>query len=416
MKPSLVQLQSLVSGSFWVAASLLAKSAVLVGVGIYAYDSLQGSDVSRFFQLVFIQSIIISVVSAAGYFSTIERADGVRDVRVITGHVGVALLVAAMSVIAAFVYFEGFERDMFMLVSLGALATGVTAPFYGVSCRVCGFRGTYLPQICLAVLSALFLILLAAATGDGDGSAHMPYLFLVGFQLAAAVLVVVRVVPSLSIFVEGTLRARPADYSGFSRVLVYGVLNAGTVLGIFVAREIWSGNVAVAYSATVFLLLRIADSGLQVLSMVWAAVPGSIDWVVRWRRRIFVAILAGLAASLSGLGILTLGGAPIFVTFVISQALLELVRVPATSAFVLQMTRGTSLSYAGYVVAALASGAGVSLVWPALLRHEFGLFVLMAVMAASGGLVTMIALGRYPKKLQKNGDLPIKSSPGGDVV
>ncbi|SFH05988.1 hypothetical protein SAMN04488020_10688 [Palleronia marisminoris] len=379
-----------------IGLSIAARSCFMLGLYLLAGTALSASDAARFFQLVFLQAILIAFVSAAGFFR-VQRLDAEDDVRdyIIAG---ICLLpLSGIFPLLLLGIFPVYREIWPVLIPiwLGASASALAGPWAAVVQKRTGPFRAFGPTCLSALAVSPGLVLLL------NDAAHpaLPYLLLGAFQIGNLALLVV--------FCPGLLRdvmarVEVAGASGAWRFVKegagVGAINVTSLLATFGLREVWRNDATPEFAALVFLLLRVTDTILQLghMTLAGSSVPERMFTSPRAGGALAlsslaaVALLAGIAGTVEAEGVS-------YGTMIVLLLACEAIRGGWSIAVLYQMAHFQLRSYAIYMLGALVPGVAVYVLvfsfWP-----EVALIAYLAalIIGAAGLTIRRARLQRVP--------------------
>ena len=332
-----------------------AKALLQVVIAAAILSNSTPENAIALFQLFFLQATCIALISAAGYmrgFATGESPDLIADL--LASRLFLAVLVVAL-VVPFHSALPGGE-DLIMekvLLAIGAVATGLTAPLQGHLARTRGNLAGFGPSLLFSVLATILTVAISWQ------STPWAIAYLTLSQVGTLSLMLWRA----KRIVRATAARLPSiatmDFVASNLVVFFvGAANVAGMLFTFFIREYWSAIVPKEAAATIFFMLRIADSVLGTATLL----------MVRLDLRKHIATLRGplgyIALLIALLIALTSIHAAYYVvampfSIAIAQLVVELVRYPSSAAYIVQSSNPRSLRYLTFIILPQLIGAAI---------------------------------------------------------
>lgn len=355
----------------------------MLGLFLLAGHALSASDAAQFFQLVFLQAILIAFISATGFFR-VQRLQAENDILdyIIAGFC--LLPVSALFLLVFLGVFPVYREIWPVLVPIwvGGAASAVAASWSAVVQKRAGPFRAFGPT-CLSVgIVAPSLVLLS------DGSAHVavPYLLLGAFQVINLALLFA-FCPDLLRAVLG--RAMTAGASGAWRFVRegagVGAINVVSLLATFAVREAWRMETSAEFAALVFLLLRITDTVLQLghMTLAGSSVPTRLFSSPKAGTTLFltgIACFAMVAAIPAAVGPKEIALGAVILLLLACDAIRGLWSI----SILYQMASFRLRSYAIYMLSALVGGIAVfGIVLPSYPEAALAAYLATQIMVAA---------------------------------
>jgi hypothetical protein len=380
-----------------ILLSVMARAGLFLALSWHVYRVAEAAAVAAFFQDLFLQSVMITFLSASSFFAVVSKGwDQSRDAMLVLTHLLMAVAtVAVIPVLYGTGVLDGSAATLGALLA-GAIATGVGSPLTAVIVRSRGPWMAYTPAIFAA---PLFLGLIAV---PGLDPVFACVAAVVGFQITvfAASAFIARDV-FVQFRAQGAAMMTRAVVRPLWGTFVFGALNTVFVGYFYWFREAWVGLQAAEISAAVLFVYRIFDTLLGIVITDLGSRIDAVRLVERWAKAMLLP-LAGLCvvvfAALWWLGQQDLSP----VTFAVAgQALLEAVRLPAMVYFLYQSARRASGGYVIYILGTV--GVSYALLFALPLQaypNGFYLFVVLTTLLSSAFTCGLAVLYPVNKRVQ----------------
>jgi hypothetical protein len=358
---------------------------------VFVAASLSSNQASRVYQLLFLQGGLIALLAASAYargahLAATRAAIGTttrRFVRYLT-----------LGVLAAFAIAVGFlplddattkvRIGVLAFMVLGAAGSALNGLLQGLTVMTRGASAAFLPTLVLNLLACLVTLGLWG---------RQPLLLVAAVwalpQIAAPlVLVVLR--PELRRTLRDPGTAGEADTDHFAAT---GIVNAASVPIAYVFRERWAAAQKSSEAAVGFLIVRFTEIGYQILYMVLASTPHTVNRFVTWlssgARRLRLVLLA---IPLTGLGMSSAMIESSWSTarFLIAECLVAPGRILCVFCLLYLLGRPTTRAYQVAVGSSALISASLMLV-PWLQESPYALQVLQAAGFLPTAVVTAVA-------------------------
>ncbi len=373
------------SRAVFVGLSLGGRAAFFLALSALVYARAEPTAAVAFFQLMFLQAVVITFLSASGYFRALNTTeDATGKISLLAAHLvlaGLSLLALPPMLIWGGALYPSVS--VLLLVWGGAVAAALSGPLTGLTLASRGPARAFGPQAVLAVLCAV------AAFHPIFGGRLGPYLLVAVFQgatmlwLAAQNAAVVR--GAAAQVWRGGLRQ---VFDTQSATLAYGAINTGTLSVVFIFREIWSMSAPPALVAAAFFALRFSDTlsqGVMLVMARHALLARMADWLAG---RGMVLLAAALVLQLAAIDALASGSISMPLVFAFAAlAVTDLSRLPINLVFLLQIGRERPQDFAVYALATplLAFGATAAL---GGIPSPGGIFTYLALSATIGAIIS----------------------------
>ena len=333
----------IVSRTLAIGGAIAARAGLMLVLSALVYARATPEQGALFFQILFLQGIVIAFLSAAGFF----RAQGLKAEAVesyLAGMLLMALPSVALPVGAALVLpAYAAEGAALFVMWLGAVCAALAAPLSSLVMQARGPWAAFLPAMAGAGLAAAALALGARDHWDG----LLPYLALAGFQAVTFAGLAVQMRGPLGAAL-GRIARRDLGpvWAHLRETAGVGAVNVAHLLALFALREVWAGRAEAEIVAAVFLMLRLSDTALQLVQMVLSGYGVAIRlFEARRAPVVFGGMALGAAVALGGLG--ALGSAwPVLLLALAMQVAVDVLRLPWSLGYLYQMTRFDLRRYA----------------------------------------------------------------------
>jgi len=332
-----------------VGSSIFSRAVFFLSLASYVYASNSDHDVVVFFQLLFLQAIVIAFLSASGFFraqnfTTADQASAFFSVYLV---LGVSSLLALLGFLFFSEQYSAYKIPV-ILIWGGAVFTAFSSPLSGYLIISQGPIKTFLPSIVVAIICTLIV-----GFSPYEMIGLQPYLLIVGYQAVTFLVLAVLakdVVASAIVIVKNL---KVSEYLGH----VKENLNIGVILTIHLAiifqfRETWSSSVAPSVASAVFLVFRFSDTLMQFTHMVLSrhAVVSKVYFAGNSSRIALVLVWAGICSfGLYYTAQYSAAFAPLMFA-ITAQIILDIFRQVWGLAFLSQMENFKLMNYYWYVI------------------------------------------------------------------
>lgn len=391
-----------------IAAATAAKGLFGLAISIFIGARIDATAAVGYFQLLTLQSTFITFISGSAFVRG-ARADHESElvpsmVRFQLGFMLASSLLAIAGVVAFLSpdYLNSTPGD-FATIIASLLASAVFSTLIGLlqgllvrrTGRARVFTGTIIGNLlgCVVLVALWFRFDLVSATA------------LLAFVQAAIFLQLVIHPQAQEILAKALLPAQKValDWSAAK----IGLANTLFMAGLFAAREIWKNEHPPELAASVFLILRISDTLMQVPALFFGS---SIETIRRWEAAIarsaaFFVVLATVGllftAAITALAALTTAVASASLAIVIAaQLIVDFQRLPATAANLSMLMRRNANPYVFAIIGSLL--AAVTIAWTtSLLRQASGLYILLVLLSIGQIVGALVNVRSRPESLSK---------------
>lgn len=335
----------ILSRTFAIGLSILLRAALLLFVSTLVYKIASPSEATIFFQIVYLQAIAVAFLSASGFF----RAQSLETDADAADYMGAIMILALPSLFlpaAVAVLDDDYANRIpeLLIMWVGAVSTALAAPLSALTMRRKGPFAAFLPA-CLSASIVLGGIWIAKDRTWYDLTA---YLALSGFQVLTLILLGLSARDILRLSLKNlSWRTKYMPWRFVQETIGVGSINVTIMLIAFGLRELWASATTPELAAAVFLLLRVSDTGLQLIHMVLSGYSFPI-LLILWRHtpylQIFTTALSvGLLTTLSRTYDAALLSPIIFATLM--QVAADITRYPWSFGFLYQMVYFKMASY-----------------------------------------------------------------------
>lgn len=383
----------IISRTLSIGLSILLRAGLLLFLSGLVYTLSAPEDTKVFFQIVFLQAIVIAFLSASGFF----RAQALKDDGEAADYLAAMVLLIVPSLalpLLLAVLDQDYSGRLLALMAIwsGAVATALATPLSAlVMTRLGPFRA-FLPA-CISATVVLFALWLAAERNWFD---LLPYVALASFQILNFTLLALQqrslIVAALRrLFGKKLKELKGYVLEGFG----VGASNVAHLLVVLAVREIWSDSVSDELAAALFFVLRVSDTGLQLLHMVLSK-NALVERLIEIGRApvlqaISFSLAIGIAVVVSRWGIS--GDWHPLALAVGMHLAVDLARYPWSLSFLYQMHRFRMHRYLAFTLAPPVIALVVAA--PLLIAGApMALTVFMAIITWSGSTITALQARR----------------------
>ncbi|MCK4712496.1 MAG: hypothetical protein KAT26_06415, partial [Marinosulfonomonas sp.] len=248
-----------------VGLSMISRAVLLLVLSGYVYAANPDQEVVVFFQLLFLQSIVISFLSASGFF----RAQNLTSSDEVASFVSVYLLliIFSLAVLSGFLFFSNHYSELKLPVSLiwfGAIFTSLSGPLSGYLLNTRGPLVAFLPSIIGAVICVIAIVF-----SPYEMVAIHPYLLMTTYQAVTFFILAFLSRNTIAKAIRHLRNLKLAEYLGHSREnIAIGIIHTFQMGLFFIFRENWANSVSLELAAAVFIVLRFSDAAIQFSHMV----------------------------------------------------------------------------------------------------------------------------------------------------
>ena len=250
-----------------IGLSIALRAVLLLVVASLVYEAAPAEEATAFFQILFLQGIIVAFLSAAGFF----RVQDISDEAVVD-YFAAALMLVPLSLVlpvGLIIFDPEYQVYWIAIVVLwtGGVATALAAPLSGLILRENGPFAAFLPSCIGTVLGAgcLGFWLMVGA----NWHPILPYLVLAGFQCVTFALLAVQ---AKGVLRAAILRLRTDRlmhvWTHATSTFGIGLANVMHMVAVLTLREFWADRADAEIAAAVFLILRFSEAAFQFVHMV----------------------------------------------------------------------------------------------------------------------------------------------------
>jgi hypothetical protein len=384
-----------IAGVAPIALSVAARAVLFLGLSWYVYAAAAPAAAAGFFQDLFLQSVMITFLSASSFFAMVSKSwDAAKDRLLLLSHGIMAVGAVAVVVLCSRFGTFGAQADVLYLLLAGAVATGLASPLTGLIMRKRGAWLAYGPSI---IAAPLFLGTLLISVSD---AVLAGILAIVGFQIT--VLLALAVIARHMLI--DALRAIPDMMTGPAlralwATFVFGALNTALVGYVYWFREAWVLLQVAEISAAVLFVARISDTAVGIIMTDIGARVHAVNLVeqrVKWLPAVVIALGLSGGALLLALNAVTLSPTVFAIT---GQVVLECVRLPLIVFFLYQSARRSAGGYISYTLGTVMISMAVMLIVP-LQDSATGFYLFQTLTTVLSALITCAFALRFPSKGQ----------------
>lgn len=388
--------------SIGMSIAMRAILFMLLSVQVYANNS--GEAAAVFFQILFLQNIIIGFLSASGFF----RSQNLKtDTEAMTQLAAYLLMILPSLGLGAAAFGVSTSYDAYglelLLIWGGAICTSMAAPVTGLVLQKRGSVQAFSPSI---ISASLFLIVLFFNFKNLSGV--WPYIMVAGYQTLTFFLLITRTPHLIVGALQRLLSTAPLKtLKSANENLVVGFVNVLHLLIVFFFREYWSQNVEAAVASAVFLAFRFSDTFIQLTHMVLSRTP-VVGLIFGRSQRQFQFIALGMACTSAVAVMASLRLAEtafhILVFALAAQICLDFFRVPWGLSFLYQMENLRMRSYAMFVILPPVTAAAFT-TFLALQGQPIALHLFFVINVLCGALLTLGLARRNTQNASKTAEL-----------
>ncbi len=381
------------SGFSAIILSVFTRSLLFLGLSWYIFSGTQPTAATDFFQALFLQSVMITFLSASSYFTTVsKRWDSSNDAKLILSHIQMSLLtVLAVCLLYIFGKLETQSRLVLLLLT-GALATGIAAPLTGLVVRKFGPWMAYGPSITVAPLYLSFIFVPNIDPMIASVCA------IVGFQVTVF-LVLSFIMRELLFSIIRSFRSilRVSTFSNLWSNFVFGLLNSAIVGYFYWFRELWVAVQAAETAATILFIFRISDTFIGVIITDIGAKLDALKLVERHGKVLSIIIVcAGMLVSAVLWWITTFEISDLALA-ISGQLLVECIRLLSIGFFLYQNARRSSVAYALYCLGTVGITYAFLMVVP-LQNYPAGFFYFLVANSVTSTVLTAVFVLAFSDK------------------
>jgi hypothetical protein len=376
-----------------MAAAIVARVAVAAAYAALLVVALPPAQSAYVFQLFFLQTGLVALLSASAYARAASLTSQDRDVSAsLASFLRFVILGAALAVLLGLVALPAapgadtaMQVTLLMAMVLGGVMAAVGSLIQGVAVVADGPARAFGPVLAVCVI-ALGVI----ALGWGPQGLVVVVLGWAFFQSAAA-LVILAASPAARSAV-GHLRpwrGRGAASDHFASV---GVLNGASVAVAYGYREVWAAGQSSEVAANSFLLLRWTELAYQLAYTGLASLPGLVRRRARplfgGRRTSLALVLAGVTGCILGVLPALFWSQWSLAGFVMAEALVAPARCLSIVCLIILLAEPSTRWYLLAVASSTLASLALFLV-PDVQQSPYGLQVFQSV---GGPLVLAVTL------------------------
>lgn len=332
-----------------VALSILSRAVLFLVLSGYVYAHNSDADIIVFFQLLFLQSIVIAFLSASGFF----RAQNLQDAGEAASFMSIYFLLSILSLLGLFgflFFVTDYSNNQLpvIIVWVGAIFTSFSSPLSGYLLAKRGALIAFFPSILGATICGLVIL-----SSPYEMTGFRPYLVLLGYQSITVILLFALtkdiILNAITYLVRlNFIHHLKHSYDNFT----IGVAHTFHLAIVFHFRESWSLAAVPELAAAVFVTFRFSEAAIQLVQMV--LLRNSIVSRLFGRNYIATLSLCLIWFLLSGAGVYLITGysatlAPL-VFAIIAQISLDVFRQFWSLSFLHQMEKFSLSHYLWFVI------------------------------------------------------------------
>jgi hypothetical protein len=330
------------------ALNVVAKALFGIFISFVVAVSVELKDALLFFQLLFAQSILITLISGSSYVkASAISSDRLAVRRYLFSQVKIAAGVSVTSLLLVFLYLVvsdergGAAQSLLVVVSiliLGGVAAGFVAFFQGYLVNSINPFRVYCVSILVHVLGGVLLAVV-------HNSANIVVLSIIIASVPVATAFIY-----FWIYLRAPQEVEGIEVGGQSPQFFWlGLVNTVYLLGILGVRELWKDAVDVEVAVLVFFLLRVSDVILQIPFLI---IGGNLHTLKEIENRFvrdnanhiaFWAVFVSLATSAS-IQILFVGSG--LIILICCQVLVDVTRLTAIVPIISTLATRSTICYA----------------------------------------------------------------------
>lgn len=247
--------------------SIATRTLFFFIISVVVYSSTSGEEAVSFFQLLFLQTVLITFLSASSYFRMLDLKTDLNAISSLSGHLFFSLIGSVLLPLLYFVIFSQNEHfTIYFLLGIGGGAASISGALTGHTLKQGRVSSAFTPSI----LSALICLILLYLNPEKSLSIYL-YTVVLYQVLTALFLVFVNLKLFKQIAVNGAFVLIKQLATHFKSNLLFGGVNTYAVFLLFYFREEWSRNIDSQVAASVFFFIRMSDIGLQLMTTVLAS-------------------------------------------------------------------------------------------------------------------------------------------------
>lgn len=359
-----------------IAASFGAKALFFIALSTLVYTSQSSEGAVEFFQLLFFQSVLISLLSSSGYYRAMNYGDDeVGGAKMLGAYFLASFVVtASLLLLCSSFLLAVHDYTKWAIIIVGAAVAAVSAPLSGIALQKKGAWAAFGPSIAIA----LVLVPLGHVAYLKDG--NVAYVFLLIYQLFIF-FILIYINRELSLLaVREMLNGRKIELlNGVMKNSGYGAINMVTLYVIYLFREYWISIVSADLAAAVLLVMRYSDTVMQFITVAMARSQYAVSILQHLNQRIAIVASILLITIFSILGWLAENHLNLnyLIFAVVCQILVDIFRIPQSLIFVNYMRRDSLFAFFLYAVpSGLIAWGGVLIVGGELKQIDMYLFMI----------------------------------------
>lgn len=377
-----------------VGLSISSRAVFLLALSAFVYASNSDHDIVAFFQLLFLQSVVISFLSASGFFrvqnfSSPDQASAFFSVYIILG------VFSLLALLGFLLFTEHYSEYKFpiILIWFGAIFTSLSSPLSGYLVATRGAMAAFLPSIIGALICTIIVVF-----SPYEMIGIQPYLLIAGYQTVTFFVLAVLAKDIFANSIKIVRNLKIIEYLGHVKEnLTIGIILTIQMTIIFQFRENWSSSVPANLASAVFIVFRFSDTIMQFTHMVFARhIIVSKIFLLGSSSRIALVLVWG-AICILGLSLIAqyaAGFAPLIFA-ITAQFILDMFRQIWGLAFLRQMDGFKLKKYYWYVLVPPVLSYVVILCTVGN-QAFIALYVFYLVIVMTGALITLFQL-RTPR-------------------
>lgn len=346
----------------YISTATLAKVALGVVISVIVLARIAHEQAAEAFQLLLLQSAMITLISASAYPRGVSVDDDMRGAAgLIIALLVASVLVGAITLLASSIlsgtryWPSSTAGTLLALLWMGAVATGLHTLLQGIFLKANGPRATFLP-LTAAQLSAAALI----AFADAERAEALIRLIVAAqcFPLLLFAIVNYRSIARLD---WSGAAGEPASISRHLRETVsFGATASSYLVVILMVREAWRETVDSSTAAYVFFSMRLSEVYMQIAFYLFASARsggglGALGetkeaLAIRARMPLLIAVAVVLAVLVVTALFAIKSSIWLAILAILAQGAVDLVRLPVSSYFVQAIQDGRPALYAFIVL------------------------------------------------------------------
>lgn len=346
----------------YISAATLAKALVGLIISLIVLTGLEHDASAEVFQLLLLQSTIITMVSGSAYARGVSIEGDLRHgAGLVLALVVMIAAVSALAIAAAIlladtpIWPQSATASYIALLAVGAAATALHTVLQGILMPVAGVKRAFVPSIIAFTISAIVVYFANAKT-----VAEL-LLIVVAVQCLPLLIFALLNFDSLRLF---NWRNALDDWAFITKYVretaSFGTTATVYLLVILATREVWRDQVEASIAAYVFFAMRLSDLYMQIAFYTFSSIRSTsgvppllthsfTSKLMKYHLAI-VAALAVAAAVAVTIVILKIPAELFIVAAILAQVATDAVRLPVTNYLVLAIKRASPKLYAWIVL------------------------------------------------------------------